>query len=142
MRTEKTTCRNGITLLFLAAAMAGAPSSVTGQSHAPDSESLSAVVDAGAVEQGRGDALRALKGPTVGTLTLLPATPTASDRIALPESVTRALPQERKRKGVPFMVAGGILFITGAIIGNDAGTILMIGGAGIGAYGAFVHFGG
>jgi hypothetical protein len=40
------------------------------------------------------------------------------------------------------MVAGGILFVAGAIVGRDAGTILMLGGAGVGAYGAYVYFGG
>ena len=44
--------------------------------------------------------------------------------------------------GVPLMVAGGILFVAGAIAGGDAGTILMLGGAAAGAYGAFVYFGG
>ena len=44
--------------------------------------------------------------------------------------------------GVPFMIAGGVLFIAGAIAGGDAGTILMLGGAAAGAYGAFVYFGG
>jgi hypothetical protein len=45
-------------------------------------------------------------------------------------------------RGVPFMIAGGILFVAGAIAGGDAGTILMLGGAAAGAYGAFVYFGG
>jgi len=40
------------------------------------------------------------------------------------------------------MVAGGALFVSGAIIGGDGGTILMVGGAGIGAFGLFVYFGG
>ena len=44
--------------------------------------------------------------------------------------------------GIPYMVAGGILFVAGAIAGGDAGTILMLGGAAAGAYGAFVYFGG
>lgn len=44
--------------------------------------------------------------------------------------------------GVPFMIAGGIAFLAGAIVGDDAGTVLMLGGAGLGAYGAFVYFGG
>jgi hypothetical protein len=45
-------------------------------------------------------------------------------------------------RGVPFMIAGGFLFLAGAIAGGDAGTILMLGGAAAGAYGAFVYFGG
>lgn len=55
-----------------------------------------------------------------------------------------ALPQShvRNQKGVPLMVGGGILFVAGAIIGHDGGTLLMIGGAGIGAYGAYIYTGG
>lgn len=52
------------------------------------------------------------------------------------------VPQERDRTGVPYMVAGAALFVAGAIIGDDAGTLFMVGGAGVGAYGAFVYFGG
>lgn len=46
------------------------------------------------------------------------------------------------KDGVPYMIAGGIAFLAGAIVGDDVGTILMLGGAGAGAYGAFVYFGG
>lgn len=48
----------------------------------------------------------------------------------------------RNDRGLPYMIAGGVLFVAGAIAGGDAGTILMLGGAGIGAYGTFVYFGG
>lgn len=44
--------------------------------------------------------------------------------------------------GIPYMIAGGIAFLAGAIVGDDVGTILMLGGAGVGAYGAFIYFGG
>jgi hypothetical protein len=40
------------------------------------------------------------------------------------------------------MVAGGVLFVGGAIAGQTAGTIMMLGGAGFGAYGAYIYFGG
>lgn len=55
-----------------------------------------------------------------------------------------AFPQHsvRNRKGIPFMVAGGVLFVAGAIAGNTGGAILMLGGAGVGAYGAYIYFGG
>lgn len=52
------------------------------------------------------------------------------------------LPQERNSKGIPFMVAGAALFVSGAVVGGNGGTILMLSGAGIGAYGLFVYFGG
>lgn len=53
-----------------------------------------------------------------------------------------ALFQARDRSGIPYMVAGGALFVAGAFVGDTGGSLLMVGGAGIGAYGLFVYFGG
>jgi hypothetical protein len=39
------------------------------------------------------------------------------------------------------MIAGGAMFLAGAIIGDDGGTLLVLGGVGAGAYGAYVYFG-
>jgi hypothetical protein len=57
---------------------------------------------------------------------------------------TLLLPQARvrNRRGIPLMVAGGAAFVAGIIAGGDAGTILMLGGGGIGAWGLYVYFGG
>ncbi|MBX6364708.1 MAG: hypothetical protein IRZ00_12640 [Gemmatimonadetes bacterium] len=41
--------------------------------------------------------------------------------------------------GIALMAAGGALFVAGAIVGGDAGTLLMVGGAGIGAYGIYIY---
>jgi hypothetical protein len=38
------------------------------------------------------------------------------------------------------MAAGATLLVAGAIIGGDAGTIVMVGGAGLLAWGAYLHF--
>lgn len=62
--------------------------------------------------------------------------PIAEPALLLPQA------RARNRRGVPLMVAGGILFVAGAIAGDDVGTILMLGGAGVGAWGAYVYFGG
>lgn len=45
----------------------------------------------------------------------------------------------RGGSGVPLMAAGGVLFVAGAIIGGDAGVLLMVGGAGVGAYGVYQY---
>jgi hypothetical protein len=37
------------------------------------------------------------------------------------------------------MIVGGAAFLAGAIIGGDAGTIIMVGGAGIGLYGLYLY---
>ena len=37
------------------------------------------------------------------------------------------------------MIVGGAAFLAGAIIGDDAGTLIMIGGAGIGLWGLYLY---
>ncbi|MGH7624426.1 MAG: hypothetical protein ACREOJ_03805 [Gemmatimonadaceae bacterium] len=41
--------------------------------------------------------------------------------------------------GEKLMVLGGVALLTGAIIGGDAGTIIMVGGAAVGLYGLYVQ---
>lgn len=42
--------------------------------------------------------------------------------------------------GVGLMIAGGALFVAGLIIGGDAGTVVAVAGAAIGAYGLYQYF--
>ena len=44
-----------------------------------------------------------------------------------------------RQNGKVYMIVGGAAFLAGAIIGKDAGTIIMIGGAGIGIYGLYLY---
>ena len=37
------------------------------------------------------------------------------------------------------MIVGGAAFLAGAIIGDEAGTLIMIGGAGVGIYGLYLY---
>jgi hypothetical protein len=82
--------------------------------------------------------------PWAGTPALFPFPPPRAQVTApaAPVPVPIVQARARNRRGVPLMVAGGILFVAGAIAGDDVGTILMLGGAGIGAWGAYVYFGG
>ncbi len=50
--------------------------------------------------------------------------------------------RSRDQRGVPLMIIGGAAFVAGAIVGGDAGTILVLGGVGVGAWGAYVYFSG
>jgi len=50
--------------------------------------------------------------------------------------VTTAL-QTRSRRGMTLMIVGGVGFLAGLIIGDDAGTALAIGGAVVGLYGLY-----
>lgn len=48
--------------------------------------------------------------------------------------------QPRARGSIPLMAAGGTLLVAGAIIGGDAGTLVMVAGAGLLAWGVYLHF--
>lgn len=82
--------------------------------------------------------------PDAGTVELLAPmqlTQPRTDEIVAPV-LLQPQARTRNRAGVPLMVAGGAAFVAGIIAGGDAGTILMLGGAGVGAWGAYVYFGG
>lgn len=49
-------------------------------------------------------------------------------------------PAVSRRSGVGYMIAGAALFVAGLLVDGDAGTFLAVAGAGIGAYGLYVHF--
>ncbi len=67
-----------------------------------------------------------------------------SARVAMhPAETRRGAPpvfQNKKsnRNAVAMMIVGGAALVIGAVIGNDAGTIVMLGGAGIGLYGLYL----
>jgi|SRR5689334_1417975 len=42
------------------------------------------------------------------------------------------------RNAVALMIVGGAALVIGAVIGDDAGTLVMLGGAGIGLYGLYM----
>ena len=42
--------------------------------------------------------------------------------------------------GTGLMIAGAALFVAGLIVGDDAGTLLAVSGAAIGAYGLYLYF--
>ena len=43
-----------------------------------------------------------------------------------------------EQNAVALMIVGGAALVVGAVIGDDAGTIVMLGGAGIGLYGLYL----
>ncbi|MCE2900679.1 MAG: hypothetical protein ACK6DP_07890 [Gemmatimonas sp.] len=47
------------------------------------------------------------------------------------------VPRSDTRQNRALMIVGAAALITGAVIGGDAGTIVMLGGAGIGLYGLY-----
>lgn len=45
-----------------------------------------------------------------------------------------------RSSGTALMIVGGALFVAGLLADGDAGTLLVVAGAGIGAYGLYLHF--
>jgi hypothetical protein len=66
-----------------------------------------------------------------------------SPRLALPSarstSVTDATSAARPlRTSEILMIVGGAAIVTGALVGDDAGTVIIIGGAAVGLYGLYL----
>jgi hypothetical protein len=47
---------------------------------------------------------------------------------------------QRRGSGTGLIIAGGALFVAGLLVGGDAGTVLAVTGAAIGAYGLYLYF--
>lgn len=69
----------------------------------------------------------------------LMVTAPATAEVAADKAVNQPVMQ-RGRSGMPYMIAGGALLVAGLLIGGDAGTLVAVGGAVIGAYGLYLHF--
>jgi hypothetical protein len=69
-----------------------------------------------------------------------PATRLSADPLES-RGVTHPVLQARKNKetGLTLMIVGGAMFVGGLIIGDTGGTILAVGGLGVGAYGLYLY---
>ena len=79
-------------------------------------------------------------GPTLtATSSALRASTAVTERVDSQASLT-VLQQPRRPFGQAeaLMIIGGAALLAGAIIGGDAGTIVMLGGAGVGLYGLYL----
>lgn len=135
--------RFGVQWLLFVLVLVAAPAVLSAQ-QAPEGGRASSSAEGGAWASTVAQAL----SPASARTSLVPPTrwplgDTAS-RLEAQEEAPMAVAQvrARNRKGVPLMIGGGVLFVAGAMIGGDAGTLLMVGGAGAGAWGAYVYFGG
>ena len=82
-------------------------------------------------------------GPSPEDVRLLPRVPLADGwaaRHGAPGAYEGAAGAVQPRGSVPLMAAGGVLLVAGAVIGGDAGTLVMVGGAGVLAWGVYLHF--
>lgn len=115
-------------LALLACAALALPSVSRAQSIAADQPSPATIVTASVDAPAAGPTL---DGATVGI------------RHAAEQSVTsptNATPAARRGdQPTALMIVGGAAFLAGAIIGGDAGTIIMVGGAAVGLYGLYLY---
>ena len=74
-------------------------------------------------------------GPTQRAATLSPR------RASSKSKDMNAMRRPSRGSGVGLMILGGAALVTGLIIGDDAGTVIAVGGALIGLYGLYVYLG-
>jgi hypothetical protein len=87
--------------------------------------------------------------PVAPAASRAPAGPSiAAEAVAARPAATRhaedsTLAPMRRRaqfsQGQTLMIVGGAAFVAGALIGDDAGTVVMIGGAVVGLYGLYLY---
>ena len=90
-----------------------------------------------------GDSASATTTPGSAGVAALRGPSTASARVAAQAvSTSRGAPpvfQNKKPKhSVALMIVGGAALVVGAVIGDDAGTLVMLGGAAVGLYGLYL----
>jgi hypothetical protein len=76
----------------------------------------------------------AMRGPTVASARV--ASHAVSTANGAPPVIQN---RTSNRNAVALMIVGGAALVIGAVIGDDAGTLVMLGGAAIGLYGLY-HF--
>jgi hypothetical protein len=60
--------------------------------------------------------------------------------LAFGASVPRTWDAQRAlKRSETLMIVGGAILLAGALIGDDAGTVIMIGGAAVGIYGLYLY---
>jgi hypothetical protein len=65
--------------------------------------------------------------------------PARIDAASPDAAAATAAQRQRFTQSETLMIVGGVAFLAGAVIGGDAGTVIMIGGAAIGIYGLFLY---
>lgn len=98
-------------------------------SHVPE-----AVPQASISQEAAAPVSLAERGPTMNSAALAP-------RLEVSGEEAGAMAAARRPFGLSqtLMIVGGAAFVAGAIIGDDAGTVLMVAGAGVGLYGLYLY---
>lgn len=80
----------------------------------------------------------AVASPAASAPTLAAARLGVSLEDQAPLSVNASAARMGRREGRAFALVGGAAVIAGILIGGDAGTVIAIGGAGLGLYGLYI----
>lgn len=78
------------------------------------------------------------QGPTPRAAAVAPQYPVTTNALAGVPGAPAAARRPFGRSQT-LMIVGGATFLAGAIIGDDAGTVLMVAGAGVGIYGLYLY---
>ena len=80
-------------------------------------------------------------GPSVSSLSAgaRPVAAEGLDASAVEREASALKRRARFSRSETLMIIGGATFLAGAIIGDDAGTIVMVGGAAVGLYGLYLY---
>jgi hypothetical protein len=96
-------------------------------------DSVTAVAAQPAPNRPAVETLTAARGPSVASARV------ASHAITTPRGAPPVIQNRTSnRNAVALMIVGGAALVVGAVIGDDAGTLVMLGGAGIGLYGLYL----
>lgn len=96
---------------------------------------LLAAVAAAPTARAQASETQPASGPTI-----FAATAAVRPDLRMDASIPGALDvRQQLRRSEKLMIVGGAILLAGAIIGGDAGTIIMIGGAGITIYGLYLY---
>ena len=74
------------------------------------------------------------RGPSIATARV------AARPVSTANRETPLMQEEKKsnKRAMALMIVGGVALVVGAVIGDDAGTIVMLGGAAVGLYGLYM----
>jgi|SRR5215831_5041997 len=139
--------RFSVVAAFAALTWAAAPLAAQSAGQPDARDTSSAMLATGLTPVSLVDSITAVAGVSSeanATTSVTRGPPRASARVAMHAVETRrgAPPVLQNKKSnhnaVAMMIVGGAALVIGAVIGNDAGTIVMLGGAGIGLYGLYL----
>ena len=83
---------------------------------------------------------QAATGPSASGPTILAASSAVRSPVRTNPNVPEALDlRQRLPRAETLMIIGGAIFLAGAIIGDDPGTVIMITGAAFGIYGLYLY---